>query len=768
MKINDLSLSARLWLLTLVGVIGLAAVALFSLQELRSTMMEDRRTKTRHLVDSAMGALKHFEELQRSGQLTEMVAKERAAESIRSMRYDGTEYFWINDLTLPIPRMIMHPTLPALEGMIMDDPAYSTAIGQIAGARGQEEKLDRQNLFAAFSSVIQQSGHGFVLYEWRKPLPGGTLSEKLYPKLSYVQKFEPWGWVVGTGIYIDDVEAAYGRQARILIFVTLAVLGVLVLVATLIRHGIVKELGAEPAEAAARTRELVIDKAEADAANRAKSEFLACMSHEIRTPMNSVIGMAHLTLRSGLTPRQRDYLEKILLSGQHLLGIIDDILDFSKIEAGHLHLEVTDFKMRQITAKIQTLFSGKASAKGIAFSIAIDPALEGPLRGDSLRLGQVLINLVGNAIKFSDSGEIRITAIVAAQDANGWLVRFEVIDSGIGVSAEQASRLFRVFQQADTSTTRKYGGTGLGLAISKQLATLMGGDIGVHSAVGKGSTFWFTARIERGQDNDEADAPEIPAPAADSTNSLDGVRLLLAEDNIFNQQVASELLGHAGAVVFIANNGRETLELLQQQSFDAVLMDIQMPEMDGLDATRQIRHHAEFDGMPIIAMSANASESDRQNCRAAGMNDFISKPFIPARLYEMIARHLGQRNAATATQEGASERTTGALIDLAVMAALVRDDPEKIRRFTALFIASTQSTLAEVTSALGEGDILQVSELGHRLKSSARAVGAFPFADLCLQLEKMKRKDDLPAAADLNTEIHAMFGQIKQEIATRG
>ena len=769
MKFTDFSLKGRLWLLTLVSVLALSALAFFSLHTLRETMLEDRRAKTRQLVESAMGVLKHFEQLSRSGTLSEYLAKQLAAEAIRDMRYGDTDYFWINDLSKPIPRMVMHPTLPSLEGRVLDDPAYNSAISQVAGSNGAAQTPMLKNIFAAFAEVVEREGQGFVLYEWTKPRPGGEVSAQLQPKLSFVKHFEPWGWVLGSGIYLDDVDAAYWHQARILIVITLAVLALLAVVAGWIRRSIVSELGAEPAVAAARARGLAHDKDAADAANRAKSEFLANMSHEIRTPMNSVIGMAHLALRSGLDLRQRDYVEKILIAGQHLLGIIDNILDFSKIEAAQMHLDATDFTLQQIAAKLHALLSARAIAKGIDFGVEIEPALALTLRGDPLRLGQVLINLVNNAIKFSEHGEVKVAITLQERDERGVLLRFEVRDSGIGLTEAQISTLFQVFQQADNSTTRKYGGTGLGLAISKQLVTLMGGEIGVTSTPGQGSTFWFTARLAVGA---EVAAPPTP-PDSDATMAcgglLQGVRLLIAEDNAFNQQVACEILRDGGALVRTASNGREALELIQHEAFDLVLMDLQMPVMDGLEATREIRRHTHLNAMPVIAMTANASEEDRQRCGEVGMDDFISKPFQPAYLYEKIASLLGRRAASVLPQVpaggGAGEAPSPQLIDFMLLAAAVRHDPQKVQRFAALFIRATRDGLDQAACALAQENMTQLSESGHRMKSSARAVGAHRFADLSQQLEKLKRRDDLAAAGPLVDELEALFVLMREEVA---
>jgi len=383
-----------------------------------------------------------------------------------------------------------------------------------------------------------------------------------------------------------------------------------------------------------RTRELSAAKEAADAANRSKSVFLANISHEIRTPMNSVIGMAHLALQDASNPVQRDYLERIQSSGQHLLALINVVLDLSKIEGGKLELELVDFELANLMTRLRAQLQAEASRKGLALEFDIDPALAVPLLGDPLRLEQVLLNYLGNAIKFTERGHIivRVRA-VEADDGRGRLVRFEVEDTGTGLTPQAMSTLFQMFHQADSSTTRKHGGTGLGLAISKQLVSLMGGDVGVDSVPGVGSTFWFTARLGAGRSLPEAEH-EVPP----DTRVLNGARVLVVEDNEFNQVVAAAMLNHMGAVVSLAGNGEEALAQLHVQHYDCVLMDVQMPLMDGLEATRRIRAEPSLAGTTIIAMTANAWSEDRAACLAAGMDDFVAKPVEPGRLYGTLAR----------------------------------------------------------------------------------------------------------------------------------
>jgi len=401
---------------------------------------------------------------------------------------------------------------------------------------------------------------------------------------------------------------------------------------------------------AERTEQLILANQKAEESSRAKSMFLANMSHEIRTPMNTIIGMTQLALGNEQDARQRDYLSKIALSGEHLLEVIDDILDFSKIEAGKLTLENTDFELDKLKQTLTNLVAWKAAAKGLGMTFDFDDAIPRRLRGDPLRLSQILINYANNAIKFTGQGAIAIRAVQLEDSAGTALLRFEVQDSGIGISAEHQARLFQDFQQADSSTTRTYGGTGLGLVICKRLAHLMGGRVGVDSEPGRGSTFWFTARLGL-EEREAAPVPEHEARMAharesDARAKLQGARILLADDHMFNQVVAADFLESAGASVAVANNGQEALDWLRRERFDCVLMDAQMPGMDGFAATRLIRADAALAHLPVIAMTANASGADREQCIAAGMNDFISKPFKPGAFYTIIAKWIQHRQPA--------------------------------------------------------------------------------------------------------------------------
>ncbi|MBE2260050.1 MAG: PAS domain S-box protein [Rhodobacteraceae bacterium] len=507
-----------------------------------------------------------------------------------------------------------------------------------------------------------------------------------------------------------------------------------------------------------RTAELAEAKEAAESASRAKSTFLANMSHEIRTPMNAIIGLSHLLLQELTQRKQRVQLAKISEAAQHLLGIINDVLDLSKIEAGRLTLEEIDFSLQRVIDHTVSMLGERSGAKGLQLHREIDTAIPAQLRGDPLRLGQILLNFVSNAVKFSSGGQIAVRARLIETSGDTVGLRLEVEDQGIGISSVQQARLFDAFAQADESTTRKYGGTGLGLAICKRLAAMMGGELGVVSEPGVGSTFWVTVRLHRvASENRAAVTERTPAtpdvqsasPRAVLDRSCRGVRVLLAEDDHLSQEVARELLTAAGLAVDVVADGQQALARLRAHTpgsaddYALVLMDVQMPVLDGLETSRAIRQLAGRETLPIVAITADAFDDDRQRCLEAGMNDHIGKPVNPGRLYEVLLQWLPAARTATPPAShpppAIADRSTAlpviAGVDLETGLRAADGNPSLYLRLLQMLASHHGDDADKLRAHLAAGRRRDAQRLAHTLKGVAATVGAETLREQALALE---------------------------------
>jgi CheY-like chemotaxis protein/nitrogen-specific signal transduction histidine kinase len=521
-----------------------------------------------------------------------------------------------------------------------------------------------------------------------------------------------------------------------------------------------------------RTRDLAKTREEALEASRAKSEFLANMSHEIRTPLAAISGYSFLLAKTLLAPSQQDYVARIDTATRSLLSILQDILDFSRIESGNMELYEVDFSLRDLCHKVIATIESEALKKSIDIVLELDESLPDRYKGDSLRLSQILVNLGSNAVKFTQRGKVMLNIAIDSRQDDVIRLRFSVRDTGIGLLPDQVDRLFQPFTQADASITRQYGGTGLGLAICQRLVSLMQGDIGLQSVAGVGSTFFFTIPLKPLRHDHlpartgSGDGTDHSATASEPTRALQGYRLLLVEDHEINQMLLRELLEMEGATVDVASNGLEALARIRHPGkvFDAVLMDVQMPQMDGMEATRQIRKHPGGAGLPIIAMTAHTRDEDREACLAAGMNDYCGKPIDIPGLIRILRHWVGQQAvpqtlplpATVAASDPAHPTTT---VDFTLLKPVINVDEGLLRchndaarygQLLKLFASGYRDFAAEARALHESGQKDRLNKAIHTLKGTAGNLGAESLlASVRLVLAELEHPASLTAPVGL-------------------